>query len=162
MPAPSMDGVLGMARTTPISMSAACSMAVVRTEAAIEISSFCGVSAGRICRTTSGTVMGLSPMRIRSDCLRGGQIVSRYIHPPLGGELAGALLVFHRRHNLLRLKNLGLEKRLEQNSTHFPGPENGYPKAGKRLPVCISPHEVSLTYFCVFCCAIQVSMRCSR
>ncbi len=58
-----------MARTTPISMSAACSMAVVRTDAAIDISSFFGVSAGRIWRTTSGTVIGLSPIRIRSaDC----------------------------------------------------------------------------------------------
>ena len=141
MPAPSMDGVFGMARTTPISMSAACSMAVVRTEAAIEISSFSGVSAGRICRTTSGTVIGLSPMRIRSDCLRGGHIVGGYIDPPLRGELAGALLVFHRRHDLLRLQHLGLEERLEQNPTHFAGPENGDAKAGKRLPVCISAHR---------------------
>ena len=51
MPAPSIDGVFGIARTTPISIPAASSMAVVRTEAAIEISSFCGVSEGRICLT---------------------------------------------------------------------------------------------------------------
>ena len=147
-----------MARTTPISMSAACSMAVVRTEAAIEISSFCGVSAGRICLHHLGNRDRLKPDQDQIRCLRGGHIVSRYIDPPLRGELPGALLVFHRSHNLLRLKYLGLEERLEQNSAHFPGSQNGYLEAGKRLPGCVSAHEVSLTYFCVFCCAIQLSI----
>ncbi len=130
-------------------------MAVVRTEAAMEISSFSGVSEGRICLTTSGTVTGFNPIRMRSAVCRRGDIVGRNIDPPLSGELPGSLLVLHRGHNLLRLKHLGLEKGLEQNPAHLPGSENGYPEAGKRMSGCVCTHRISLGYFCVFCCVFE-------
>jgi hypothetical protein len=41
--------------------------------------------------------------------------------------------VFHRGNDLIGLKHFGLEKRLEQNSTHLAGSENGYSKTRKRL-----------------------------
>ena len=54
-PAPRADGVLGMARMTPISIPAESSMARVLTEAANETRVLAGVRTGRISATKSGT-----------------------------------------------------------------------------------------------------------
>jgi len=48
----------------------------------------------------------LKPDQDQIRCLRSGHIVRRYIDPPLRRELPGALLVFHRGHDLFRLKYL--------------------------------------------------------
>ena len=53
MPAPTIAGVFGMARMTEILQPAASSMALVLTEAAKEIRSLPGLSAGAIPLTTS-------------------------------------------------------------------------------------------------------------
>ncbi len=67
MPAPSIAGVFGIARTTGMpSSSVASSIAFVFTEAANEMISFSGVNTGLICRTTSITVNGFTPMKISS------------------------------------------------------------------------------------------------
>ena len=115
-----------MARTTPISISAACSIAVVRTEAAIEISSFLRGQSGTNLPHELGNRDRLKPDQDQIRCLRRGHIVSRNIDPPLRRELPGALLVFHRGHDLLRLKHFGFEESLDQNPAHFPGSQNGY------------------------------------
>jgi hypothetical protein len=67
-PAPSAEGVLGIARITAISIPAASSMARVFTDAANEISVLAVVSAGRISSISPGTCIGFTPSRIRSDC----------------------------------------------------------------------------------------------
>ena len=148
-----------MARTTPISIPAACSIAVVRTEAAIEIRSFCGVSDGTNLLDDLGNRDRLKSDQDEVRCLCGSHIVGGNIDPPLSGELPGALFVLHCGQNLLRLQHLGLEEGLEQNPAHFSGSENGYPEAGKRMTGCVCAHRISLTYFCVFCCVLRPRSR---
>ena len=66
MPAPTREGVFGMARTTGIFAGMRCSMYEVGTDAAIEMMSWSSRSSGLISSTTSPSVCGLIHSRMTS------------------------------------------------------------------------------------------------
>ena len=66
MPAPSTQGVFGIARTTGTSFSSARSIISVGTDAATEITSCFPFKCARISRTTSATTCGFTQRKIMS------------------------------------------------------------------------------------------------
>ena len=74
MPAPTLEGVLGMARTTGIFAGMRCSMYDVGTEAAMEMMSWFSRSSGSISRTTSPRVCGLTHSRMTSASLTAARL----------------------------------------------------------------------------------------